>query len=323
MEILKVNNKTAIFLDHNKLISELYVKYKFKPSIFAYNRKETTSKKRKLPPEIEEVSQDTNDFLKLLKVSTNEVKCKDIKRIWEENIEFPCFHGGNNQDVFIKFPFINENYLIPPNCRFFNKSIFDINEEIGTFDFIVMDPPWRNKYIRRIKKTNKNMGYKMIDDESLSKIPLEKYVHNRSFVAVWCTNSQQHQQSLLEKFLPKWNLRLLAKWFWIKITSRNELVSDFNEHNKKQPYETIFIACHKDFDADVGSIKEIAMLISSPSIIHSHKPPLKSIFENILPKNSKSLEIFARYLQPDFTSIGLEVLKLMDLRLYDVFDDSV
>lgn len=31
----------------------------------------------------------------------------------------------------------------------------------------------------------------------------------------------------------------------------------------------------------------------------------------------KCLELFARYLLPDFTSIGLEVLKLQNLNLFD------
>lgn len=40
------------------------------------------------------------------------------------------------------------------------------------------------------------------------------------------------------------------------------------------------------------------------------------LFRDYLPAKPKALELFARYLLPGFTSIGLEVLKLQNLELY-------
>lgn len=71
------------------------------------------------------------------------------------------FHGENNLNSG-KLAVINgNNYLIPSNCKFFNKNIEDItsclplNQE-NKFDFIVLDPPWENRYIKRLKQTTKS-----------------------------------------------------------------------------------------------------------------------------------------------------------------------
>lgn len=73
------------------------------------------------------------------------------------------FHGQNYLNSG-KLAVINGNsYLIPPNCKFFNKNIEDISDclplgigDENKFDFIVMDPPWENRYIKRLKHTTKS-----------------------------------------------------------------------------------------------------------------------------------------------------------------------
>jgi len=70
-------------------------------------------------------------------------------------------------------------------------------------------------------------------------------------------------------------------------------------------------------------ILKTELLLSVPSIVHSHKPPLLAWLREYLQLEENQadpncLELFARFLHPHFTSIGLEVLKLMDERLYDV-----
>lgn len=56
--------------------------------------------------------------------------------------------------------------------------------------------------------------------------------------------------------------------------------------------------------------------MSVPSSIHSQKPPLSDVMKNYLPKDFKALELFARYLLPNWTSFGNEVLKLQHVSLY-------
>lgn len=122
-----------------------------------------------------------------------------------------------------------------------------------------------------------------------------------------------------------------------QITKSGEPICEFDLPLKKQPFERIFIACHKDSSFNIPDEK---LIFSVPSSIHSHKPPLqgdlqlqillnahvlKQYFEftdllrpycNKSTEDTHGLEIFARYLLPNCMSIGLEVLKLQNLQLF-------
>ncbi|XP_037939781.1 N(6)-adenine-specific methyltransferase METTL4-like [Teleopsis dalmanni] len=197
------------------------------------------------------------------------------------------------------------------------KTIQRLLPELCQFDLIVIDPPWRNKYIRRLKRVRQELSYQMLSNEELRNLPISQLIHKHSLVAIWCTNSSQHQTALLEEFLPEWNLQLLHVLKWLKLNINGEPISSISNAGQKQPFEMLFIARHQEADVDFAtSIRQVEMLFSVPSIIHSHKPPLYAWLGEYLQNEPKCLEIFARYLQPSFTSIGLEVLKLMDERLY-------
>ncbi|XP_049305298.1 N(6)-adenine-specific methyltransferase METTL4 [Bactrocera dorsalis] len=248
-------------------------------------------------------------------------------RYWEEiTIEdFPIFNGVNKTDTFQRCQFGALSYLIPPNCEFFNCNVEELTKllpqlmpnSVG-YDLIVMDPPWRNKYIRRLKRARQELAYKMLSTEQLSQIPMMQLVHKHSIVAIWCTNSRELQRAIVENLLPKWNLRLLHTLHWLKINTNGKLIGPIDTSGlKKQPFEMLYLACHIASEPDYGTdLQNVTTILSVPSIIHSHKPPLIPWLKDALPENPKCLEIFARYLQPQFTSIGLEVLKLMDERLY-------
>ena len=61
-----------------------------------------------------------------------------------------------------------------------------------------------------------------------------------------------------------------------------------------------------------------AFLFSVPSAIHSHKPPLDEILSDLglLKNRGKRLELFARYLMPNWTSFGNQVLKLQERQYF-------
>lgn len=142
-------------------------------------------------------------------------------------------------------------------------------------------------------------------------------------------------------------------YFQFQITKYGRTICEFDLPLKKQPFERIFIACHNESIQDF-KIPDEKLIFSIPSAIHSHKPPLHGLWNNIhnlsVIKNvhflllflfyliefiqvfvfldlfrtylietddEKSfLELFARYLLPNCTSIGLEVLKLQNLQLF-------
>ena len=67
-----------------------------------------------------------------------------------------------------------------------------------------------------------------------------------------------------------------------------------------------------------SDIKHICPPLSVPSAIHSHKPPLDEILSDLglLKNRGKRLELFARYLMPNWTSFGNQVLKLQQRQYF-------
>lgn len=146
----------------------------------------------------------------------------------------------------------------------------------------------------------------MLSNDSIANIPVDELTQpNRTLVAIWCTNAPSMIQAVKDTILPKWKLKLLATWYWIKvlevlimtnkfsyfewqknlliifaneiyiqITKFGEVICDFSLPLKKQPFERIFIACHENSTNDFN-IPDEKLIFSVPSAIHSHKPPLQ------------------------------------------------
>lgn len=89
-----------------------------------------------------------------------------LKRFLDEwkSIEYPqlnSFSGGNDSTDVTVLKTNNQNYLIPPKCRFFNSNIKHLDEHVepsNIFDLITLDPPWWNKYVRRSRKFQRDNG---------------------------------------------------------------------------------------------------------------------------------------------------------------------
>uniref|UniRef100_A0A1I8M2H3 MT-A70 protein n=1 Tax=Musca domestica TaxID=7370 RepID=A0A1I8M2H3_MUSDO len=337
-------NRICLYLNHNKLIQNQYNEvledkesYKLKAELFNFKAKvidekeETPKNKRKRKADTE--NEECEELKKSLQPFLTEIQnlirqeyrndMENISRAWEEKIEFPKFHGANNTCDFQTTTFGPQSFLIPPNCKFYNHNVTELPQllpELEKYDLIIMDMPWQNKYIKRLKKVNGSLAYHMLDNESLKNIPIPEMMHMHSLLALWCTNAPQHLNAVRNEFVDKWNLKIVHTLKWFKFNTAGDLISPIKSLGYKQPYETLFILCHRDRNVkELDGIRNVEFMASVPSIIHSHKPPLVAWLQEFLddPVNFKGLEIFARYLQPQFTSIGLEVLKLMDKRLYN------
>lgn len=356
MEYISIETKNCVFLNHYKLIQGVNRQYKdsqlksydLKPQLFNFKPKAVTSsmaifsnskqlktlkRKHKAETENENTLREMSylqPFLKEIqkKCLTSMANYENLPRCWEEPQEFPQFRGANPTTEFQITTFDQQNYIIPPKTKFFNYNIEDLPKllpELDTYDLLIMDMPWQNKYIKRLKKIKTSLGYQMLENQTLKNMPIAQLIHTNSLVALWCTNSQQHRKAIENEFLPSWNLQMVHTLKWFKMNTVGELISPLKPEGYKQPYELLCIACPKQRNLlDLKNLTKVDFLMSIPSIIHSHKPPLVDWLKTFLTNgdNLKGLEIFARYLQPQFTSIGLEVLKLMDKRLYDVIEDS-
>lgn len=60
----------------------------------------------------------------------------------------------------------------------------------------------------------------MMYNLDLGVIPIEKILAPDGLVVIWCTNSPQHLKDLQEEIFPKWGIRSIAKWYWLKVCIR-------------------------------------------------------------------------------------------------------
>ncbi|XP_055383623.1 N(6)-adenine-specific methyltransferase METTL4 [Condylostylus longicornis] len=346
---IEENGKSVYLLNHNLIIQNAYLEqcedeifcYKLKEQIFRFTKKKKSAEKRKIAGTSSETTDKENELNNISIVLNKVLEKQDLlKRCFgtisngspdlelnvDENYSLHRSYGDNMFNTLKVIEILDSKYIIPGKSRYYNMRVDEFCKIIidETFDFIIIDPPWRNKYIRRLRKSEfkKKFAYEMMSHLEIENIPVEKFTAKNSIVIIWCTNSQQHQEAILNHFLPKWNLKFLTKFFWIKLSSncgKFELHHDLNsESGKKQPFEVLFVA--SPMDSELNTLENNSnFLLSVPSAIHSHKPPLLELFKKWLPKDREPncLELFARYLQPGFTSVGTEVLKLMNINLYD------
>jgi len=243
---------------------------------------------------------------------------KDILNNIEEEYDPNQMQRGDNPS---STPQIHGDIILPPKCNFLTTDVSSLNTfQDQVFDTIVMDPPWENKHVKR--KKHSSLGYTMMANEEIGELPVGQLLEDAGLVFVWCSNCKRHRDSVLDWF-QKWKVKLIAKWFWLKVTKYGETICEFSEGTGKQPYEIIFIGEKSGVKSEGDSRREIpedAVIISTPSGIHSHKPPLCQIIDQFEDTNKarNKLEIFGRSLLPGWTTIGNEATKLQSLHLFDL-----
>ncbi|XP_069127421.1 N(6)-adenine-specific methyltransferase METTL4-like [Argopecten irradians] len=225
----------------------------------------------------------------------------------------------------------DDMYLLPPRCSFLmsdlsHVSLLESSTEFHKFDMIVMDPPWQNKSVKRLKK------YSSMSNDDLLDIPIQRLGADNSVVVVWVTNRWQHIQFIKDTLFPRWSVQFVAEWHWVKVTKSGEMVYAFDSPHRK-PYEVLIIgrlvnSTVETKTEDVGGeplqeekgISQIPInkvIVSVPSCLHSVKPPLQVVMKEYLPSNSHCLELFARNLTPDWTSWGNQVLKHQHMKYFE------
>ena len=200
-------------------------------------------------------------------------------------------------------------YFIPPQTAFVMSSVkhgmYAFNALGKSFDLVVLDPPWSNRSVRRSTayRTHENQA----EDPFIQTLPiLKSHLNADGLVAVWVTNKDAVQTSVVEALLSL-DLHLKAEWTWLKITAEGQPVTSI--HGVwRQPYETLLVF------ASAASCKNIPrkILLAVPDV-HSRKPSLKRLFEQLLPLRYEALELFARSLTAGWWSWGDQVLKFQDV----------
>lgn len=109
----------------------------------------------------------------------------------------------------------------------------------------------------------------MMYNEDIASIPIQNLLSDNCLVAVWCTNAPSNVEAVKNIIFPRWGVTYITTWYWLKVTIDLEPICTFATGHKKQPYERLML----------GSVGEVnvpqsQLIVSVPSALHSHKPPL-------------------------------------------------
>lgn len=214
----------------------------------------------------------------------------------------------------------NFRYIIPPNAMFLLSKIgqatalsmaaltmlpdASTTAGPGQFDFILLDPPWENRSVRRsaIYETTSN-SHPMAVLQGM----LGQHIAPEGLVACWVTSKASTRDAALEAF-DNWNVQLIEVWAWLKTTVYGVPVTEI-EGLWRMPYELLLVGrrdnkgSHSPYES-----ARTRVMVAVPDI-HSQKPNLKEIIEPFLPPRYRALEIFARNLTAGWFAWGDEVLK--------------
>lgn len=170
-----------------------------------------------------------------------------------------------------------------------------------TFDLILMDPPWSNRSVRNASAYRTSEG--QVED------PFQQAVHvmkdrlaPQGLVAIWITNKASIRSHVLHT-LQALGLFLLEEWVWIKITARGLPVSQL-DGVWRRPYEMLLL-----FRKGQSLKDSQRRVLAAVPDLHSRKPCLKFLLEDLLPTKYNAMELFARSLTAGWWSWGDEVLK--------------
>uniref|UniRef100_A0A8C8EFE4 Methyltransferase like 4 n=1 Tax=Otus sunia TaxID=257818 RepID=A0A8C8EFE4_9STRI len=220
---------------------------------------------------------------------------------------------------------MGQKYLVPPKSSFLLSDISCLQPLLNykkKYDVIVIDPPWENKSVKRSNR------YSHLSSWQIKQIPVPALAAPNCLVVTWVTNRQKHIRFVKDELYPHWSVKTLAEWHWVKITRAGEFVLPLDSLHKK-PYEVLVLgrvqgdvkeALRKS--EDVLPIPDHKLIVSMPCSLHSHKPPLTAVLAEFIKPDVECLELFARNLQPGWTSWGNEVLKFQHVDYFTLLQNE-
>ncbi|KAM9839200.1 N(6)-adenine-specific methyltransferase METTL4 [Aulostomus maculatus] len=214
----------------------------------------------------------------------------------------------NAVDLASVVTLMGEEYVIPPHSAFLLSDFTRIQPLVHygkRFDLIVIDPPWENKSVKRSRR------YSSLPSSQLRRLPVPCLASPNSLVVTWVTNRPSHLRFVCEELYPHWGVQVVAEWYWVKVTTAGQFVFPLDSPHKK-PYETLVLGRYGSSSSSETSkfpLEDQRLIVSVPSSLHSQKPSLAEVLKPYVGAGAKCLELFARNLQPGWTSWGNEVLR--------------
>ncbi|XP_068527604.1 N(6)-adenine-specific methyltransferase METTL4 isoform X1 [Anas acuta] len=220
---------------------------------------------------------------------------------------------------------MGQKYLVPPKSSFLLSDISCLQPLLNykkKYDVIVIDPPWENKSVKRSNR------YSHLSSWQIKQIPVAALAAPDCLIVTWVTNRQKHLRFVKDELYPHWSVKMLAEWHWVKITRSGEFVLPLDSFHKK-PYEVLILGRVQGSvkeaqrkSEDILPIPEHKLIVSIPCSLHSHKPPLTAVLAEFVKPDVECLELFARNLQPGWTSWGNEVLKFQHIDYFTVLQNE-
>ncbi|NXY15822.1 METL4 protein, partial [Atrichornis clamosus] len=220
---------------------------------------------------------------------------------------------------------MGQKYLVPPKSSFLLSDISCLQPLLNykkKYDVIVIDPPWENKSVKRSNR------YSHLSSWQIKQIPVPALAAPNCLVVTWVTNRQKHLRFVKDELYPHWSVKTLAEWHWVKITRAGEFILPLDSLHKK-PYEVLVLG---RVQGDVKEalrkseggfpVPEHKLIVSIPCSLHSHKPPLAAVLAEFIKPDVECLELFARNLQPGWTSWGNEVLKFQHIDYFTLLQNE-
>ena len=240
--------------------------------------------------------------------------CSNIRQIMNRLVNNSCVTS-------VSLVHAGTSFRIPPNASFLMSKLSEVTAPIfsmgaltmypapsatagpGQFDFILLDPPWRNRSAKRSAKYD-TMGD--TDPMALLQSFLGQHIAERGLIACWITNNPRVRAAALEAFAV-WGVQLIEEWAWLKTTVLGVPVTHV-EGVWRQPYEILLLG-KKVNEVGVHRQNPKKRVIVAVPDYHSRKPNLKELIEPMLPARYRALEIFGRYVSAGWWVWGDEVLK--------------
>ncbi|KAM3843328.1 N(6)-adenine-specific methyltransferase METTL4 [Diretmus argenteus] len=228
----------------------------------------------------------------------------------------------NSTDWAMVVSLMGERYVIPPHAAFFLSDFTRMQPLVHygkKFELIVMDPPWENKSLKRSRR------YSSLPSSQLKRLPIPLLASPSCLVVTWVTNRPSHLRFVRDELYPHWGVEVLAEWFWVKVTRSGQFVFPLDSQHKK-PYEVLVLGryrcCTKNSPSSSATsevpVEDQRVIVSVPSALHSHKPSLSEVLKPYVGAEAKCLELFARSLQPGWTSWGNEVIKFQHANYFTI-----
>lgn len=160
------------------------------------------------------------------------------------------------------------------------------------FDLVLLDPPWHNKAVSRLK-AKKHLSYNTMKDIITELPPIESWLAPGGVVGIWCTNNLKMINKVKNTLFKRWKVTLIAEWFWLKVqlaltrlmkvTTQGQPVVNLSSTFRK-PYEILLIARRPPIDEKIFVPKR-KVIIAVPSY-HSQKPCLKGLLSQYIADDS-------------------------------------